>query len=92
MKLSGIATNVSSNPVYYYIAISFNNGKVELLKTDPKVNRLDPIAKIVLCDDELSSVKFFPDGNECIVTSFPTGRLYLISVSLQQIHFTFLIL
>lgn len=75
---------MSSNPFYYYIAISFKNGKVELLSTDPKVNSLEQIAKIILCDDELSSVIFFSDGNECIVTSFPTGRFYFINVSFQQ--------
>lgn len=70
-----------SNPFYFYVAVSFKNGKVELLKTDPKINDLENIAKIVLCDEELSLMKFFPDGNECIVTSFPTGRFYRINVS-----------
>lgn len=69
-----------SNPVYFYVTIPFKNGKVELLKTDPKVNNIENIAKIVLCDEELSLVNFFPDGNECVVTSFPTGQFYYINV------------
>jgi len=81
MKLNGTATDLCSNPFYYYIAITFKNGKMELLRTVPKVNEIECIAKIVLCDEDLSSVKFFSDGNICSVTSFPTGRFYYINVS-----------
>lgn len=78
IKLNGVATNLCSNPLFNYIAVSFENGKVELLKTDPKVEH---ISKIVLCDEELSSVNFFSNGKDCIVTSFPTGHFYRINVS-----------
>lgn len=54
---------------------------MELLRTVPKVNEIECIAKVVLCDEDLSSVKFFSDGNICGVTSFPTGRFYYIRVS-----------
>ncbi|XP_016656351.2 cilia- and flagella-associated protein 43 [Acyrthosiphon pisum] len=84
MKLNGTATDLCSNPFYYYIAITFKNGKMELLRTVPKVNEIECIAKIVLCDEDLSSVKFFSDGNICSVTSFPTGRFYYISITLGQ--------
>lgn len=83
MKLSGIATHVCSNPFYNYVAISFENGKVELFNTDPNVNDLKLIAKLVICDEELSSVKFLFDGQKCILASFPTGRFYFVNVSLQ---------
>lgn len=82
MKLNGVVTNVCSNPLYNYIAISFKNGKVELLKTDQKANSFEHIAKLVLCDEELSSLRFFSDAKECIVTSFPSGQFYHISVSI----------
>lgn len=81
IKLNGIATHLSSNPLYCYVAIVFENGKVELLRTDPKVNGLGHVAKLVLCDEVLSTVKFFFDGKRCVVTGFPTGRFYYISVS-----------
>lgn len=81
MKLNGTATDLCSNPFYHYIAITFKNGKMELLRTVPKVNKIECIAKIVLCDEDLSSIKFFSGGNICNVTSFPTGRFYYISVS-----------
>lgn len=70
-----------SNPVYYYVAVPFENGKVELWKTDPRTNDLEEISKLVLCDDELSSVKFFANGNKCVVTSFSTGRFFYVNVS-----------
>lgn len=54
---------------------------MELLKTDPNESDIELIAKIVLCDDELSSVNFFRDGKELLVTYFPTGRFYHIEVS-----------
>lgn len=82
MKLNGVVTNVCSNPLYSYIAVSFKNGKVELLIADPKANGLEHVAKIVLCDEELSSVRFFFDAKECVATSFPSGRFYHISVSI----------
>lgn len=72
-----------SNPLYYYIAISFKNGKVELLGTDFNLNSLDCIAKLLLCDEEISSVNFFSDGKQSVMSSFPTGRLFLVSVSEQ---------
>lgn len=78
MKLDGFVTNLCSNPLFGYIVVSFDSGKVELLKTDPNVEH---ICKIVLCDEEMSSVDFFSDGRECIVTSFPTGRFYRVNVS-----------
>ncbi|XP_060871614.1 cilia- and flagella-associated protein 43 isoform X4 [Metopolophium dirhodum] len=84
MKLNGTATDLCSNPFYYYIAITFKNGKMELLRTVPKANEIECIARIVLCDEDLSSVKFFSDGNICSVTSFPTGRFYYISITLGQ--------
>lgn len=56
---------------------------MELLNTDCRVNELKLISKLVLCDDELSSVNFFSNGEECIVTSFLTGQFFYISVSLQ---------
>ncbi|XP_060835448.1 cilia- and flagella-associated protein 43 isoform X2 [Rhopalosiphum padi] len=84
MKLNGTATDLCSNPFYHYIAITFKNGKMELLRTVPKVNKIECIAKIVLCDEDLSSIKFFSDGNICNVTSFPTGRFYYISITLGQ--------
>jgi len=63
------------------VAVPFENGKVELWKTDPGANDLEKISKLVLCDDELSSVKFFANGNHCIVTSFPAGRFFHVNVS-----------
>jgi hypothetical protein len=81
MELNGIATNVCSNPRYYYVAVSFKNGKVELLKTDPNESDVELISKMVLCDEELSCVNFFSDGKECLATNFSTGRLYHIRVS-----------
>lgn len=83
MKLNGSAANMCSNPLYCYIAISFKNGKVELLETNPNLNSLNYITKLVLCDEEISSVNFFSDGKLSIMSSFPTGRLYLVSVSEQ---------
>lgn len=85
MVLNGIATYLCSNPFYHYICITFKNGKMELLKTDPKINEIECITKIVLCDEDLSSVKFFSDGNTCNVTSFPTGRFFYISVSKYEL-------
>jgi len=70
-----------SNPFYNYIGITFKNGKMEILRTDPKFNEIEWITKIVLCDEELSTVKFFSNGNTCIATSFPTGRFFYVSVS-----------
>lgn len=84
MKLSGYTTHLCSNPIYYYVAVSFKSGKIELLKSDPKTNYLELIAKLVLCDEELSSVLFFRDGENCIVNSFPSGRFYYVSVSKQR--------
>lgn len=89
MKLNGVATNLCSNPFFYYIAISFKNGKVELLKTNPKVNDLEHITTAVLCDEEISSVRFFPNGQECIVTSFLIGLFYHVSVSNRFIEFNY---
>lgn len=82
MKLSGIATHVCSNPFYNYVTISFETGKVELIRIDPNVNDLKLVAKLVICDEELSSVHFLFDGQKCIVASFPTGQFYLIDVSI----------
>lgn len=76
-----MATNVCSNPVHHYVAVPFANGKVELWKTDPRANDLEEISKLVLCDDELSSVKFFADGNHCVVSSCSTGRFFYVNVS-----------
>lgn len=81
MELNGIATNVCSNPLYYYVAVSFKNGKLELLKTDPNESDVELVSKIVLCDEELSCVHFFRDGKECLAINFPTGRFYHIGVS-----------
>jgi len=80
MKLNGTATFLCSNPFYNYIGITFKNGIMEFLRTDPIINEIEWIAKIVLCDEDLSSVKFFSDGKTCCVTSFSTGRFFYISV------------
>jgi len=64
------------------VAIPFENGKVELWKTDPRENDLEEISKMVLCDDVLSLIKFFNNGEACIVTSLTTGRFYYVNVSI----------
>ncbi|XP_025190964.1 cilia- and flagella-associated protein 43-like [Melanaphis sacchari] len=61
---------------------------MEFLRTDPKVNEIELITKIVLCDEDLSSVKFFSDGNTISATSFPTGQFFYIDdkvIDLQNI-------
>lgn len=75
-----------SNPYYSYIVILFKCGKLELLRSNPKVNDLEYISKIVLCDEELSTVHFLFEGKKCIVISFSTGRFYYISVSKNLSH------
>ncbi|VVC45646.1 Hypothetical protein CINCED_3A007876 [Cinara cedri] len=82
MNLTGIATHISSYPFDNYFTISFKNGKVELFKT-LKNNDLKRIAKMVLCDEEISSVHFLR-GPKCIAASFPTGRFYFIDIVLGQ--------
>lgn len=84
MQLNGPAIGLCSNPLYGYIIISFENGKLELLSAaESEVNVIEQISKIVLCDEELSSVRFFSDGEQCIVASFPTGQFYRLNVSAQ---------
>ncbi|VVC42480.1 WD40/YVTN repeat-like-containing domain,WD40-repeat-containing domain [Cinara cedri] len=82
VNLSGIATHISSYPFDSYFAISFKNGKVEIFKT-LKNNELKRIAKIVLCDEEISSVHFLL-GPKCIAASFSIGRFYYIDIVLGQ--------
>lgn len=80
VKLSGITTYMSSYPFDNYFAITFKNGKVELFKTLNN-NELKHVAKMVLCDEEISSVHFLL-GPKCIAASFLTGRFYYVNVSL----------
>lgn len=84
MELNGTVTHLCSNSFYPYIAISFKDGKVELLKTDTEETFLEKITTIILCDEEISSLNFFSGGKECVVSSFPTGQFYCVSVSWQQ--------
>lgn len=81
MNLNGNATHVCSYSFDNYFAISFKNGKVELFKI-LKNNDLKRVAKIILCDEEISSVHFLL-GPKCIAASYPTGRFYFLDVSLQ---------
>lgn len=81
MQLNGPAIGLCSNPLYGYIVVSFENGKLELLSANSEINVIEQISKIVLCDEELSSVRFFSDGEQCIVASFPTGKFYRLNVS-----------
>lgn len=79
--LEGTATHLCSNPVHPYLAVSFENGKVELLTYDTKTNELKVISKMVLCDEQISSVNFFSDGEKCIAASVPTGTFFCVHVS-----------
>lgn len=80
-NLDGKATHLCSNPVYSYLAVSFENGKVELLWCDAETNELKVISKIVLCDEEISSVNFFSNGEQCVAASVPTGTFFCVHVS-----------
>lgn len=83
MQLNGPAIGLCSNPLYGYIVISFENGKLELMSADSELNVIEQISKIVLCDEEVSSVRFFSDGEQCIVASFPARQFYRLRVSAQ---------
>lgn len=80
-----------SNPCYNYITVSFDNGNVELLNFDSNQNQFKYISKMVMCDEELSSVKFFENGDECIVSSYPTGLFFYVHVS-ENSYFNLIII
>lgn len=81
MKLNGIATNLYSNPYYSYIAVTFKNGYFTLLTFCIKLKELEPVLSIELSNEELSSIHFFANENDCIVSSYPNGQLYYVNVS-----------
>lgn len=85
LKLHGHVTSMRCNPCFYYVAVSFKNGLVKLIATDPKAYDLRHITKLLLCSEDITSVMFSCDGKECVLTSFPTGLFYRVSVSRLQL-------
>lgn len=80
LTLNGIVSSLCCNPNFNYVAVSFKHGTVQLIAIDPESNDLNHVSKLVLCDEDINSVMFTVDGNECVVTSFPTGRFFRVKV------------
>ncbi|XP_050530954.1 cilia- and flagella-associated protein 43 isoform X2 [Daktulosphaira vitifoliae] len=83
-QLDSESTNLAINPLYYYVAVTFTNGKIELIDVNPYTNSLKNITKMVLCNQELSSVVFFPDSQNCIASVYSTGWLFNIKINLGE--------
>ncbi|XP_050433883.1 cilia- and flagella-associated protein 43 [Adelges cooleyi] len=84
IDLDSHSTSINANPLYHYVAVTFNNGKIELRNADSTDDSLNLIAKMVLCDEELSAIKFFPNGQNCIAVVYSTGWFFHIQVILGQ--------
>lgn len=82
--MNGHGICLSENPEYPYIAVGYNDGKLELISAFNAEN-LKTLVSFKLCSTPFDTVKFFENGRMIVTGNTLTGTFFILEVSIACI-------
>ncbi|XP_050507763.1 cilia- and flagella-associated protein 43 isoform X1 [Diabrotica virgifera virgifera] len=77
MTLKSAATTIDANPVYPYLAVSFQNGLVELVSIYNPL-KLTSMCNFHLSEKPIDKIRFFEHGQILVTADHKTGDIFII--------------